>query len=324
MEQLNIFCDLVLSSANVDLLEKGAFPHKVIFPQRRASSMLVATDSDPAIATADIVFAQPATESIASASRVRWIHLTSAGYTRYDTPAFQSLVEQRQIALTTSSAVFAESCVEQAMAFILCQVRQLPRTLGLPLELGSPQWYETSANCKLLSQQRACLIGFGGIGSLLARLIVPFGLKLTVIRRNPRGDEGFPVFAPEAYQEAFAEADHIISSLPDNDSTKSYINAARIAAMKPGVTFYNVGRGATVDQAALLAALRNGQIGAAWLDVTTPEPLPVDHPLRALHHCHITPHLAGGHQYEPERLIRHFLTNLRYFLDGKPMLNRVM
>jgi phosphoglycerate dehydrogenase-like enzyme len=324
MERLTIFCDLVLTASDASLLEKGAFPHKVVFAQLPASSMLVATGSDSAIATADVVFGQPATESVASAGRLRWIHLTSAGYTRYDSRLFRGLLERCNIALTTSSAVFAESCVEQLMAYILCQVRQLPRSLGMQLKIGSSEWYETSASCKLLSEQRACLIGFGGIGSLFARMVVPFGLELTVIRRKRRGDEGLPVFAPEAYAEAFIGADHIVSSLPESDSTREYINATRISAMKTGVAFYNVGRGPTVDQTALLASLQNGQISAAWLDVTVPEPLPAEHPLRALPNCHITPHLAGGHLHEPQRLIRHFLKNLRCFLNGQPMINRVM
>jgi phosphoglycerate dehydrogenase-like enzyme len=94
--------------------------------------------------------------------------------------------------------------------------------------------------------------------------------------------------------------------------------------MKPGAVFYNIGRGTTVDQDALLAALRSGKLAAAWLDVTEPEPLPDDHPLRAEANCFITPHIAGGHANEAETLVRHFLENFKRYQDGSPLLDRVM
>jgi phosphoglycerate dehydrogenase-like enzyme len=94
--------------------------------------------------------------------------------------------------------------------------------------------------------------------------------------------------------------------------------------MKRGAVFHNIGRGATVDQEALLAALRSGQVGTAWLDVTSPEPLPEGHPLWAEPNCHITPHVAGGHTDESVTLVRHFLDNLRRYEKGEPLLDRVI
>jgi phosphoglycerate dehydrogenase-like enzyme len=85
-----------------------------------------------------------------------------------------------------------------------------------------------------------------------------------------------------------------------------------------------VGRGTTVDQTALLAALQSGRLAAAYLDVTDPEPLPVDHPLWSAPNCYITPHSAGGHRTEPMRLAGHFLDNLRRFERGEPLLDRVI
>jgi phosphoglycerate dehydrogenase-like enzyme len=78
-----------------------------------------------------------------------------------------------------------------------------------------------------------------------------------------------------------------------------------------------------VDQSALIAVLTSGALGAAYLDVTTPEPLPPEHPLWRTPHCYITPHTAGGHDSEPERLVRHFLDNLSRYLAGAPLLDRV-
>jgi phosphoglycerate dehydrogenase-like enzyme len=94
--------------------------------------------------------------------------------------------------------------------------------------------------------------------------------------------------------------------------------------MRKGAIFYNIGRGNTVDQAALLTALQGGHLGAALLDVTEPEPLPPDHPLWSLPNCVITPHMAGGHSSEQERLVDHFLENLRRFERGEPLHDRVV
>ena len=121
-----------------------------------------------------------------------------------------------------------------------------------------------------------------------------------------------------------AEADHVVNILPDSAETRHFFDAARFSAIKPGAIFYNIGRGTTVNQDALLDALRSGRIGAAWLDVTEPEPLPDDHPLWAEPNCFITPHVAGGHTDETKTLVRHFLKNFERFVRGEPLLDRVM
>ncbi|HRI15776.1 MAG TPA: NAD(P)-dependent oxidoreductase [Verrucomicrobiota bacterium] len=94
--------------------------------------------------------------------------------------------------------------------------------------------------------------------------------------------------------------------------------------MKSGAISYNIDRGATLDQDALVGVLRSGRLGAAWPDVTEPEPLPDHHLLWAKPNCFITPHIAGRHQGEAKTLVRHFLKNLEHFIRGEPLLDRVM
>ena len=94
--------------------------------------------------------------------------------------------------------------------------------------------------------------------------------------------------------------------------------------MKQEAYFYNIGRGATVDQGSLESALRMGTLAGAYLDVTSPEPLPNDHPLWTTPNCYITPHTAGGYNDEMMGLVNHFEANLRRFLDGIPLLNQVI
>jgi phosphoglycerate dehydrogenase-like enzyme len=168
------------------------------------------------------------------------------------------------------------------------------------------------------------LLGFGAIGRRLAELLAPFHVTITAVRRRPAGDENVTVVTEDKLADALATADHVVDILPENPATVGFFNAARLAATQPGAIFYNVGRGTTVDQDALLAALQSGHLGAAYLDVTDPEPLPPEHPLWSAPHCYITPHSAGGHRTEPQRLVQHFLDNLRRFEKGEPLSDRVI
>ncbi|MDE3084521.1 MAG: D-2-hydroxyacid dehydrogenase, partial [Verrucomicrobiota bacterium] len=119
-------------------------------------------------------------------------------------------------------------------------------------------------------------------------------------------------------------ADHVVDILPDNETTRGYVNARRLSWLKPGAKFYNAGRGTTVDQRALLEALQSGRLGAAYLDVTEPEPLPAEHPFWTASNCFITPHTAGGRHDQGEALVRHFLANFEAFQRGRPLADRVI
>jgi phosphoglycerate dehydrogenase-like enzyme len=149
-------------------------------------------------------------------------------------------------------------------------------------------------------------------------------MKVVAMRRSPRGDEGIPTITAENLREALVVADHVINILPDNAASVHFISAERLGWMKPGAVFYNIGRGTTVDQQALAESLQSGHLGAAWLDVTDPEPLPDDHPLWNAPNCYITPHTAGGHQNESETLVRHFLENLKRFIADRPLRDRIL
>jgi phosphoglycerate dehydrogenase-like enzyme len=102
------------------------------------------------------------------------------------------------------------------------------------------------------------------------------------------------------------------------------MTAARLAAMKPGACFYNIGRGSTVDQPALIAALETGRVGAAYLDVMEPEPLPPAHPLWRAPNCFLTCHIGGGTGDQDEKLVAHFLANLGRYVAGAPLADRIM
>jgi phosphoglycerate dehydrogenase-like enzyme len=112
--------------------------------------------------------------------------------------------------------------------------------------------------------------------------------------------------------------------LPANEQTKNFLDARRLASLKRGVIVYNIGRGSTLDQDAVRNELFAGRVAAAYLDVTSPEPLPHDHPLWTTPNCFITPHSGGGHSNEKERQVNHFLNNLRRFERREELVNRVL
>jgi phosphoglycerate dehydrogenase-like enzyme len=177
----------------------------------------------------------------------------------------------------------------------------------------------------LIMGQTVLMLGFGMIGKRLAELLAPFNLRLIAARRNASGPEGAVEIIPTTQIDArLAEADHVINILPGGSATERFMNAAKFSAMKPGSIFYNLGRGSTVDQPALIAALQSGHLGAAWLDVTVPEPLPPNDPLWQAPRCHITPHTAGGHATEFHRLTEHFLNNLQRYTSGRELVGRVI
>jgi phosphoglycerate dehydrogenase-like enzyme len=323
-ERLQIFCDAPLSASARKMLEDGTASHELIFPQRSVDSVLVSTNPDPALATADIALGQPDVATVMDSNRLRWIHLTSAGYARYDTEEFRAFVKSRELVVTNSSTVYAEACAEHVFAFMLAQARRLPEGLGARCEIGSPRWTQLREGSTLLRGQSATILGFGAIAARLVELVGPFGMAVVAMRRNPRGDEGIPIVRPDQLPQALSTADHVINVLPDNPESQRFVSAERLKFMKAGAIFYNIGRGTTVDQEALFEALRSRRLGAAWLDVSDPEPLPDDHPLWSAPNCYITPHTAGGHQNESETLVRHFLENFQRFVTKSPLRDRIM
>jgi phosphoglycerate dehydrogenase-like enzyme len=226
--------------------------------------------------------------------------------------------------LCNSSTVYAEPCAEHLVAMLLAQARQLPQCI---LEqLGDRGWRtdQHRERTHLLKGQTAVLLGFGAIGRRIEELLRPFGMKLYAMRRSPSGSEPITTIQENQLEALLPECDHVINILPDSPATRQFMNAARLGRLKSSAYFYNIGRGATVDQPALISALNQSRLAGAYLDVTDPEPLPKDHPLWSAPNCFITPHTAGGHADEFDRLVQHFLGNLRRFEKGRPLGDRVI
>ena len=323
MSTLQIFCDARFGEREFQLLREGIAPHRLLLPREAGASVLAVSAHDPAICEAGIAFGQPAVESVRLAEGLRWLQVSTAGFSRYDTPEFRALAAARGLVVTNSSSVYAEACAEHVFAFMLAEARQLPAALASRCPNGSEEWLRLRDASFCLQDQEVVILGFGTIAARLIELLAPLRMRITAVRRQARGDEGVAVVAPENLREALATADHVINILPDNAASLRFISRERLAQMKPGAIFYNIGRGTTVDQEALAASLRSGHLGAAWLDVTDPEPLPPEHPLWKCPNLLITPHVAGSTPQFSPRAIRIAADQVRRVLAGEALVNVV-
>ncbi len=291
-----------------------------------AESNLKPNERDARLVTeCQVAYGQPHVEDCLQSTSLKWIQLSTAGYTKYDRDDLQSALKSRGAALTTASGVYDEPCAQHVLAMMMSLARQLPAAQDA--QRGSRNWpyMELRSKSRLIGPgTNVLIVGYGSIGKRLAELLKPFGAKLQAVRRTPRGDELVPTFAIDAIDSLLPQADHMVNVLPASPSTLKLFDRERLSRCKPGAVFYNIGRGDTVDQDALVDALRSGPLAQAYLDVTTPEPLPPEHALWSLPNCLITPHTAGGSDDEAIRQIEHFAANLRRFERGETLRDRIV
>ncbi len=306
------------------LLREGTRAHTLALAASLNPSVLAAGGKDPTFAGAEVALGQPNVADCLETPTLRWIEVSSAGYTRYDTEEFKAAMLQRGIAFTNTSEVYADACAEHVLAMILAFARQLLPSYHTQLHDQGWPYEARRSGSRLLRGQTLTLLGFGAIGRRLAELLAPFEVKLYALRRQRRSEPGVHVVGEEQLTRVLGESDHVVNVLPENEATRNYVNARRLACCKAGARFYNVGRGATVDQDALIEALQAGRIGAAYLDVMTPEPLPPGHRLWSTPNCYLTPHSAGGRHQVATELVRHFLANLARFEAGTALTDRVL
>ncbi|MEO5959412.1 MAG: D-2-hydroxyacid dehydrogenase [Opitutaceae bacterium] len=323
-ESLTIWCNAKFSDADMRLLAEGTRAHKLVLASSASALVLTPGTPDPVLAGADIAFGQPDAAQSMQSPRLRWVEVTSAGYTRYDTPEFQEAFRARGAMFSNVSQVFADPCAQHVLAMMLALGRQLLPSHRDQLTDHSWHYAKRRYDSRLLTGQSVLMLGFGAIGRRLAELLAPFGMEVSAVRRQTRSERGVRIVAEENVSAALAQTDHVVNILPDNASTRNYVNARRLSCMKPGTRFYNVGRGSTVDEKALLEALRSGRLGAAFLDVFETEPLPTDHALWTTPNCFVTPHTAGGRHDQDEAIVKHFLRNLAAFQRGEAMVDRVV
>ncbi|OIR03679.1 glyoxylate/hydroxypyruvate reductase A [mine drainage metagenome] len=320
---MKVWLNMTLSEAALAALRRGLGAHSLVVSRHVTTNVHRPSERDEELLDADVAFGQPAPEDCLAAGRLRWIEVSTAGYTRYDSDEFLGALRRRGTVFTNASSVFADSCAQHAMAMMLALNRRLLASYRDQLTERPWHYDERRYESRRLTGTTVLLLGFGAIGRRLAELLAPYQCRLYALRRQARSEAGVRVVRVEELTAVLPLADHVVNLLPENEATRGFVNARRLACLKPGARFYNIGRGATVDQRALCEALESGRLGSAYLDVTTPEPLPPSDPLWEAPNCFITPHTAGGRHDQDDALVEHFLANLAAFEAGRPMTDRV-
>ena len=309
---------------------------------RAVSPELEVSQADPEIAdyrSVDVLYAGSPPHDLARAPALKWVQLHMAGVNAL---ADHPLYTKTALPLTTTSGVHAATIAEYAMTMLLALAHRVPRMVEWQ---GRGAWPPDEQRWPLFvpSEVRGAtlgIIGYGSIGRELARIAKSaFGMVVLACKRDPgqRADDGYclpgtgdPTGAlPDEWlghaqlDRLLARSDAVVLCAPLTPETQGMIGAAQLARMKATAYFINVGRGASVDEAALARALAERRIAGAAVDVFAQEPPPPGHPLYGLASAILSPHVSGFLPSYDEKCSVLFAENLRRFLAGAPLLNLV-
>ena len=251
--------------------------------------------------------------------RVKWVHSRAAGL---DNQLFPELVES-EVPMTNGTGVFSQSLGEFALASILFFAKDLRRMVKNQ-EAGVWEQFDIQE----ISGQTVGIVGYGDIGRAVATRVRAMGMHVLAMKRH-----GAPiynvdplvnrVYTPAERMEMLSRCDFVVVCLPLTAETRGLIGTAELAAMKPEAVIVNLGRGPTIDEAALVTALSRRQIRGAALDVFDQEPLAAGHPFYTLDNVLLSPHCADHTPDWMEQAMMFFLKQFDRFRKGEPLLNIV-
>ena len=252
------------------------------------------------------------------ASALEWIALASAGANQIlDRPIGEDVV------ITKMPGLAARVIGEWVLTFMLMDVKRMIRLVEAH---RAGTWARSDP--ETLEGATVGIIGYGAIGSEIARFCDAFGARVVGIRRRASGDGTPPeeapdsvayVWPPERLHDVLSESDYVVLAVPLTEDTHHLIGKEELAAMKPGAALINIARGEVVDWDAQVAALESGELRASYTDVTTPEPLPDGHELWSVPSLFITPHNSGLQPNYFGKAAYRFAENLRRFINNEPL-----
>ncbi len=273
-----------------------------------------------------------------TASGLKWVQMENAGVDHlHGTPLWQ----RAELLLTSANGAHSPQMPEYVMSVLLAHMHRLPLTLTLQMQRT---WGDGVHRKRLTPRELRGLtigiVGYGAIGRELAQLAHAFGMRVVATARSQAGAGQYTgymrpgvgdaegtlparYFTLDQIHDLLRESDVVVLALPLSEKTCGLIDAAALQQMKPDAVLINIGRGALIDQMALVAAMQRHAIEAAILDVTDPEPLPTDHPLWQTDGVWITPHISGHSTHYIDNTTDIFAENLRRYLAGLPLLNVV-
>ncbi len=240
---------------------------------------------------------------------VRWVQLPSAGVEAWMEGGF---LDNRR-AFTSAAGAYAGTIAEHALALMLAGARRLPECAR------ATEWDDRFG--RLFMGSIVVILGAGGIGRALIRLLEPFDTRVLAVTRSGREVPGATrSFSADQTGELWPEGDFFVAAAPATAATDKMIGARQLAAMRAHAWLVNVARGSLIDTDALVEALAAGSIGGAALDVTDPEPLPPEHPLWGEPRALITPHSANPPDALIRNLARRVEENVARFEAGEELL----
>jgi phosphoglycerate dehydrogenase-like enzyme len=262
-----------------------------------------------------------------SATRLRWVQSPAVGVGNLMFPELLA----SPVVITSARGIRARPIAEHVIGVTIALARQLPLAFRAQ---ASHQWAQdqlegSQTAVRTLQGQRMGIVGLGAIGIEVAKIAVPFGFRVSAVRRrvdrpNPDGAvEIDAVWPPERLVDLLAQSDVVVLAAPHTPDTKRLIGRREVDGMKRGALLINVARGKLIDDDAVVEALRDGRLGGAALDVFTREPLEPESPYWDLPNVIVTPHTSGAMQDYWTPLVALFADNLRRFEDGRPLLNVV-
>ena len=230
------------------------------------------------------------------------------------------------VQVTSGRGLHDGPVAEHVLALTLALVRRVPAMLRAQgehrwaTELGGAQPLHPDGPVTTLLDAHVTVWGFGSIGTRLAGLYAALGAQVTGVATHAGERDGFPVVAPDELSGVLSGTDVLVGLLPATPATAHAIDARVLGLLREGAYVVNAGRGATLDEAALLDALRSGRLGGAALDVFETEPLPASSPLWDEPHVLVSPHGAGGRPIGGADLVA---DNVDRLLSGRPLRNLV-
>ncbi len=270
---------------------------------------------DADIAWVDMHDKQAMRDIIAAGERLQWVSTLYAGLDHF--PVEELIARGTRV--TNGVGVNTIAVAEYAVLGMLSMAKGYADVVRAA---DKRDWLWASPGTVELFETRALIIGYGAIGSAIGERLKGFGVDVTGVARTARLEDG--ILGADEWRAKIGDYDWVVIATPSTRETDALIGADELAAMKPEAILVNIARGECVDQEALIAALKAKSIAGAFLDVTTPEPLPADHELWSLPNVQISMHLSGRAQTRMfQRSAALFADNLARFGRGEALVNEV-
>ena len=260
-------------------------------------------------------------DALLAAANLKWLHVASAGIDQH--PWVLELIA-RGVKLTTSSGNNGEPGAQSAIGGLLMLARGFPRWQDAQRRHA---WEPVRGDAMPadLRGQTIMVVGLGSVGMPVARFCNAMGMRVIGMRRSPkRADDPLDeIYPPSEFAAILPRCRWLVLACPYNPEMHHMLNAETLAQLPRGAGVINIARGALVDEAALIAAMQDGHIGCAYLDVFEKEPLPASSPLWDMPNVILTPHNATASAGNDRRSAEMFLANLERWTRGEPLRNEI-